>query len=212
MQLPFTSEEFLKVFRNYNEAVFPMQIVFYLLALLAVYYTTRKKTVSDRLVTAILGFFWLWMGLAYHLLYFTSINKAAYLFGGVFILQGLLFLYVGIIGKQLSFSYPGKTRGIVGALLITYALIIYPVVGSLQGHAYPAGPTFGLPCPTTIFTFGLLLWADRPVPKFILIIPLLWSLIGFSAALTLGIKEDYGLLLAGILAGVMIFWRKRSIA
>ena len=37
-----------------------------------------------------------------------------------------------------------------------------------------------------------------------LIIPFLWSVVGFSAAMTLGILEDVGLLVSAIVAGTMI--------
>ena len=72
------------------------------------------------------------------------------------------------------------------------------------GHTYPENPTFGLPCPTTIFTFGILLWAKDKIPMYIIGIPLIWAVIGFTAALNLGIKEDTGLLVAAILSVVLL--------
>jgi hypothetical protein len=89
-------------------------------------------------------------------------------------------------------------------------MVVYPLLGSAFGHAYPRSPTFGLPCPTTIFTFGLLLWTDTKLPKNVLIITFLWSLIGSSAALTLGIFEDTGLLVSGILGVALIIMRDRK--
>ena len=91
-----------------------------------------------------------------------------------------------------------------------YALLIYPVLGSMLGHVYPQSPTFGLPCPTTIFTFGILLWTDKQVPIPVLIIPFLWSIIGFTAALSLGITEDTGLLIAGVVSTLLIVLRNRA--
>ena len=82
---------------------------------------------------------------------------------------------------------------------MAYALFIYPIIGLNLGHVYPAAPSFGVPCPTTIFTFGVLLWAAN-VPRYLLFIPGLWSIIGFSAALTMGIREDIGLFVAAIIA------------
>lgn len=95
-------------------------------------------------------------------------------------------------------------------LLIAYAMIVYPVIGTVLGHGYPSSPSFGVaPCPTTIFTFGLLLCTNARVPKSLLVIPLIWSLIGFYAAVSLGIREDIGLLLAGLVCAGLIFWRDR---
>jgi len=211
MKLPFTVEEFLEAFKNYNQSVYPMQIVFYLLAATVILLSIKKIANADRIINVILSFFWLWMGIVYHLFYFAQINKAAYLFGGIFILQGLLFFYYGVLNSKLSYKFRFDKLGWAGVLLITFALIIYPFLGYVFGHSYPASPTFGLPCPTTIFTFGILMWFDKKMPLSILIIPFIWSIIGFFAALKLGVHEDIGLLIAGILGIIMIALRNKKI-
>src|SRR5207248_10939428 len=66
------------------------------------------------------------------------------------------------------------------------------------GHDYPHTPTFGLPCPTTIFTLALMMWLERPFPRVLLVIPLTWAAIGGSAAFFLGVPQDLGLLAAGL--------------
>jgi hypothetical protein len=65
--------------------------------------------------------------------------------------------------KGAVFFAPQKTlAGTCGALLVFYAMVIYPLLDSVLGHGSPQAPLFGVtPCPTTIFTFGLL-WRDRP--------------------------------------------------
>jgi hypothetical protein len=86
------------------------------------------------------------------------------------------------------------------------------LLGIKSGHVYPASPTFGLPCPTTIFTFGILLWNEGKIPKVILFIPLLWVLVGFAAAIKLGITEDISLLISGvIITAIAVFQRKKSL-
>ena len=114
MRLPFTPEEFMQIFRDYNTAVFPMQIIFYLLAITVLYYLVRKNQQSDKAISIILSFFWLWMGIVYHIIYFTTINKAAYIFGTGFIIQGLIFLWIGIYQKTLNFSFQKNFSGIIG--------------------------------------------------------------------------------------------------
>jgi hypothetical protein len=209
MSLPFTIEEFLSVFEKYNLSVWPMQIVLVLIAILAMSLSVWKINRSDKMIGIALGFLWLWIGIVYHFAYFTSINKAAYFFGALYIIQGLLFLFAGSMKSRLSFKFQPNSYGIVGGLFILYSFIIYPGLGYFFGHVYPQNPTFGLPCPTTIFTFGLLLWTDKIVPKYLLAIPLIWSIIGFGAALSLGVKEDYGLLVSGVLGFILITIRDR---
>ncbi|MHB9029670.1 MAG: DUF6064 family protein [Candidatus Latescibacterota bacterium] len=211
MNLPFSIDQFLGVFETYNRSVWPAQIIAYALGIAAVLFSLKKVEHSDRIVSAILAFFWLWIGIAYHLVFFARINPAARLFGILFIVQGLLFLWAGIFRNSLSFAFRANVYGWTGALFILYAMLIYPILGFLQGHGYPQSPSFGItPCPGTIFTFGLLLWTLRPVKKYLLIIPFLWSLVGAFAAFSLGIREDLGLLAAGVIGTVMIVMRDRK--
>ncbi len=211
MKLPFTIEQFLELFKKYNQSVYPMQIVFYVFGATVILLSIKKIANADRIINVILSFFWLWMGIVYHLFYFTQINKVAYLFGGIFILQGFLFFYHGVLNNRLSYKFRFDKLGWGGVLLITFALIIYPFLSYIFGHFYPASPTFGLPCPTTIFTFGILMWFDRKIPLSILIIPFIWSIIGFFAALKLGVREDTGLLVAGIFGTILIAYRNKKI-
>lgn len=210
MKLPFTIEQFLDVFRQYNIEVWPIQVFLIMLAFAAVYFTISRKTYSGKIIVCILAFFWLWMGIIYHLVYFSRINKAAIVFGTLFIIQAFIFLYFGIIKNKLSFKLKTDKYGIAGIILIVFALLIYPLLGYWWGHIYPSSPTFGLPCPTTIFTFGILLFSVSKIPLWVIVIPFLWSVLGFSAAFSLGIKEDTGLLVAGLLSIVMILYRNRS--
>ncbi|MFZ0390895.1 MAG: DUF6064 family protein [Calditrichia bacterium] len=210
MNIPFTIEQFLSVFEKYNLTIWPMQIVLYLLALVAIFLTLKPRKAAGRIISLILAIFWLWMGIVYHLLFFTAINPAAYIFAMLYIVQAILFLVAGIIKTNLSFKFQANLYGLTGALFLIYALLVYPLLGYAFGHAYPAMPTFGAPCPTTIFTFGILLLTVKRVPKYLLVIPFLWSLLGFSAAVNLMIKEDFGLLAAGILGTALIIMKDRK--
>jgi hypothetical protein len=211
MKLPFTTEEFLQVFQTYNESVFPLQIMFILMAVTIILLLIKKIPASDLLINVILAFLWLWMGIVYHFGFFTAINQAAYLFGSIFIVQVLLFIYYGVIRKRLTYQFHQNPLKWVSVLLIVFAMVVYPILGYVFGHIYPVSPTFGLPCPTTIFTFAILLASDRNMPKAVLIIPFLWSIIGFSAAFQLGIPEDVGLIVAGIGATGLLLFRKRNL-
>lgn len=199
MQLPFTVHEFFDVFRRYNETVWPAQLLLVAAALTAVGLVLRLGTRASRAVSLILAIFWLWMGGVYHLWFFRAINPAALLFGIAFVMQGVALLWMGLRGHQLQFGLRRGGTVLVGGLLMAYALAIYPLLGYTLGHRFPASPTFGVPCPTTIFTFGMLCWTRAPVPSLLLIVPGLWALIATFAASQLGVSEDYGLLIAAIL-------------
>jgi hypothetical protein len=95
-------------------------------------------------------------------------------------------------------------------MLILFAQIVYPVVGYTLGRVYPGSPTFGLPRPTTIFTFGLLFLTHKHCPVVILIIPFIWSFLKLSAAFNFGIVEDTGLIISGLLSVSMILFRNKK--
>jgi hypothetical protein len=203
--MPFTVSEFFQVFAHYNEAVWPMQIVLVALAVVALVFVHVRAKEGSRAVALILAFFWGWMGVAYHFAQFASINPGARLFGALFVVQAVLFLWAGGLSTRLRFA-GGRGLGlIVGWLLVAYGLLVYPILGRATGRAYMSSPTFGVPCPTTIFTFGLLWLAERPFPRYLLVIPLIWSVIGGSAAFSLGVPQDLGLVVAGISGLALIF-------
>lgn len=210
--IPFTVDQFLNVFEQYNVAVWPAQVFLYTIGIAAICLALARKNDFSRSVSLILSLFWIWVGLAYHLWFFSAINKAALVFAVFFVLQGILFFFVGVVKHRLKFRFTLTLYGIVGSVFLVYALILYPVFGYASGHRYPAAPTFGLPCPTTILTFGMLLWTNGRVPLYVLAIPLAWSLIGFWAAISLGMTEDFGLLAPVIGSLAIILRRTRRFA
>jgi hypothetical protein len=210
MTFPFTREQFLGVFARYNLTVFPLQVLFVLLGLAAVVLVMKKPKSADRIVTLILSFFCLWIGIMYHILFFSSINPAAWGFGLFFIAEAVLLFWYGVMHGQVSFTIRKDAFSTAGIAFILYALVLYPLLGRFAGHGYPALPTFGLPCPTTIYMFGIFLMAAKKFPLPLLVVPVLWIFIGFFAALSLGITEDYFLLVAGISGTILIILKNRT--
>lgn len=212
LKLPFKAEQFLEVFSTYNLAIWPAQLVAYALGFSVIWLVFKNRFSTTAIVNMILALFWFWMGTVYHIAFFSEINTAAYLFGVLFIIQGAAFITLIWTKSDIRYTCRSDSYGVIGGLLILYAMIIYPILGYLLGHRYPQSPVFGVaPCPTTIFTFGILLWTTGKVPYWLLAIPVLWSLIGFSAALKLTIYEDTGLIVAGILGVSMLIYRNQRI-
>jgi hypothetical protein len=210
--MPFTVDQFFNVFGSYNTAIWPAQVVAYVLGLLALALAFRASKLSGRIVSGILGLFWIWMGVAYHIVYFSKVNPAAVIFGGCFVLQGALFILLGTIGGKLSFAFDKRLLPVLGLCFALYGLLIYPLLGIFFGHSYPRIPMFGVaPCPTTIFTFALFLWAAKRVPLYMLPIPFLWSILGSTAAVNLRVPQDYGLLLAGVLGTGLVVLQNRRV-
>lgn len=210
MEMPFSREEFLNVFGQYNSDVWPIQVAFYVLAIIVLIVLFLNHSRKDIIINLVLSFFWLWMGIVYHMIYFSEINPLAPAFGALFVIQALIFGYFGIVRSRLQYR-PDKTAyRVVGIILMLYGLVIYPITSFSFGHVYPKVPTFGLPCPTTIFTFGILLLSAFRLSWYIYLILLLWSVIGVSAAIELSIKEDFALGLTGVIAVAVFVGRGQS--
>lgn len=207
MNLPFSPSRFFEVFTTYNHAVWPAQYLLLVGAVALVVMVVKAPHRAGRVVSAGLAILWAWMAIAYHLAFFWVINPAAPVFAGVSLGAAAAFAWQGGLRRGLEFG-PGWSRPkVLGALVILFALAGYPFAGELAGHRYPAAPTFGLPCPTTHFTFGILLMAKPPLSRWLIVGPLLWAIVGSTAAFALGVVEDLALVVVAI-AGVWLLVRK----
>jgi Family of unknown function (DUF6064) len=206
--LPFSRAEFFSVFSLYNESVWPAQLALYALALIATILVLRRSTAASRGINVVLGILWLWMGVVYHIGFFARINRAAFLFGVIFVVQSYLFFRLAIRSKEVVYAPRHDLAGWAGGGLVALGLFIYPVLTVMAGQDYPAQPTFGLPCPTTIFTLGMLLWGINTVPRHMFVIPVLWSAIGTLGAFQLDVTEDFTLAVAMLVIGAM--WLART--
>ena len=119
-----------------------------------------------------------------------------------------MIIWSGVVRRRLNYAWVGGARAVIGAALIVYSLIVYPAWSILAGHQYPYMPTFGLPCPTTIFTIGILTFLEGPYPGSTFIVPVMWCLIGAQAAYLLGVHQDLGRIPAGI-TGLVLIARSR---
>jgi hypothetical protein len=130
----------------------------------------------------------------------------------LFILEGIILAVAGLFLHRLTFRVRADLFGLVGGILIIYALIGYPLIANFTGRGYPHLLLTGMmPCPTAIFTLGLLLWTEKPIPKIVPVIPVIYALTGF-VPVKLGVVEDIGLIAAGILTISLLIYRDRKVA
>jgi hypothetical protein len=208
MKTPFTTDQFFSVFENYNHSVFPVQIIIFVLAVCALIAIGTKIKQKDKFVAGFLGFLWLWIGIVYHIAFFSGINNVALGFGVLFILQGLFLLWEGVLLYNLKFAYKMSVQAYFGYFFILYGLLVYPVVGYLFEQNLSKTISAGLPCPSVILTFGFLLLCDKKFSKYLLIIPSIWALIGISTVIKLGVYQDGMMLIAAIIADVLLLRNK----
>ena len=208
--LSFSIEEFLLVLENYNLAIWPFQIFAYIFIVLVIFFSIKPTNYSSKIVLAILSFFWLFTGIVFCFLYWAPSHIFGYIFGIFCVLQGIMFLY-SIIKSNIKIGSQDITYTVIGILFVLYSIIGYQIFGYYLGHIYPKFFAVGLvPCPTTIFTFGIFLIFNIKIPIKYFFIPLTISLGGFLAAYK-GIYEDIGLIIVGILGTILIILRNTQI-
>jgi len=209
MTLPFTSAEFFDVLAAYNGRLWPFALTLWLLTAAAVIALARARPVRPWFVPGLLALHWAWSGMAYHAAFFSRINPAAWVFSGLFVLEAGLLVWYGVAHQRFLLSRGSFFQQALSWGLVAYALL-YPAIARAQGHAFPRLPTFGVPCPTTILTIGLLLAADRSLPRLVAVIPLMWAFIGGSAAFLFGVRADLMLIAAGVALAVDLIRRGRA--
>jgi len=196
MQLPFTEEQFFDLFVAYNGALWPALVALWIVSVVASVRLFSLRRPPDRWISALLAAHWMWSALAYHVAFFVRINPAAWVFAALFLLQGALFFWWGVVQGRLSFAPWRNAWSPVAWVLIAYSLL-YPGINAVQHFSVSRIPAFGVPCPTTIFTAGVLMLAMRRSWR-LSIIPVMWSVIGGSAANLFGVRADYALPIAGM--------------
>ncbi len=212
-----TAEAMFKFFAQYNLSVWPIQIVDYLLSIVIVFTAARRGKYSDRIIAAILAFFWFWTAI----MFWPPAGQVlpmVLVFAAVSLIQGALFL-ASAARPAVSYRFGTDPFSLTGLALVVFALVVYPLMGFSLGHVYPQSLTVGaFPCPTTILTLGLFLCSASKVPKYLIIVPgLAATVLGLSSLYgvlspTGGIVEDIGLLISGLVAIPMLVHRDRGLA
>lgn len=203
MKLPFNANQFFELFSSYNVHVFPVQIIFLLFTFGALYFIYKNKKYGEKVVLSALGILWIWTGLIYFIIHFSKINPPAYVFGGLFILQGLLFLTYSFTQK-IQFDKSNPIYKAVGVSLVITGAVIYPIISYFHHMSFETIISIGLPCPTVIITLGFLFLFGKNIPKHLYIIPSIWSVFGISAAFNFHIWQDLIMIIAAIFTNFYI--------
>jgi hypothetical protein len=206
--LPFTREQFLQVFAAYNERLWPLVVLLWVVTAYLFVDVMIGRKVRPGVLLTLLAAHWAWAAIAYHAWFFTKINPAAWLFFAAFLVETALLCWFARGRFELQSIASSLTRHRLASSLMVFALL-YPAIVRTEGHLYPEMPTFGVPCPTAILTIGFLLKMGGSLPAVISVIPIAWALVGGSASLLLQVRTDLVLGLAGlvlaadIVAGLM---------
>ena len=207
--IPYTRDAYLRLFDSYNEAIWPAQLAAYALCALIVWSLFRPVRGSAYMCPALLGFSWLWIGGDFHLQRLAQLNWAAWLFGALVVLQGLLLL-IGTLRRRLVFAWRSDAAAWGGAIFIAAALVAYPLAGAAMGLNWRSIGYAGVaPAPTILLTLGLLLLVRDKTPLHLFVLPAVMSCVVGARGLVIGLPLDAALPIAAAAAVTLALIRGR---
>ena len=190
---------------TYNNAIFPMQIIIMIVAIILTYFLFAKPgTKTNKMMKAYLSFTFAWNGIIFFLIFGKEL-PGIFLGAPLFIIVAILFAW-DIFGNKTQLRLPDiKWRRYLMMFWILLAFL-YPLIGLAFGHYYPKTCIFGvMPCPTTVFALALLVAAIPKVDKKVYVLLLVWALPAFGKCLgALNLYEDCVLFWTGIYALIML--------
>jgi hypothetical protein len=206
--MPFTQEQFFALFERYNRAI-PLVIGLTWVATAVLTVRVFRGRHSAGPLLTLMIFQWAWVGVAFHFVFFTKINPAAWIFGALFVGHAILLSRYTLRDARMALDSSGTIRHALGLCLMIYGLI-YPALSVLAADRNLALPLFLVPCPLVIIQTGVLLMMRKPVPRALFVVPAVWSVIGASAAVLFDVLPDFALFLCAVLL-VVGFYRQRTV-
>jgi len=200
--LPYSAEVLYALYGQYNQAIWPIQILFLVFAGVILALTLHPWRQAGRVVGVILVLAWLWAAIGFHWQHFSLINFSAGIYTALFAIQALLIAWTWVARGGTSFRLDRDASGAVAVTVIICALVLYPALDWLSGYSWPQWRLFGVaPGPTMLFTLGIMLLAKPRAHPVLAAIPLLWLFIEAWSAWVLGMPQD---LLPLVVAGIAL--------
>lgn len=213
-----TVEEWSRIMENYGAKIWPMQIVFYIVAiLLTVWLFLKPGRIQNILMKLYLCIAFTWIGIAFYFIIAKDIAGNAYgnyIMGAFFIIISVLFA-VDLFRNKMHFSLPTVRWQRYATLVLTILVFSYPWIGMAFGHRFPNLIITGtLPCPTITFCL-LLLTTSLPRVNKIIYILLLFLAIPFTPFMQIlkyGVYEDIILFATGIYSLILLIkhWKIKN--
>jgi hypothetical protein len=200
--LLFSPRTYYRLFELYNLAVWPWQIVAFVLGLTVLALWLRGGSWRGRAIAGILAVCWLWVAWAYLLVRYDTINWAASYFAFGFAIEAALLVWSGIIRNGLRLRRRRDAVTMTGLGMFGLALFTWPLIGWLLGRPMVQAEVFGVaPDPTVVATLGVVLAAERTRWD-LLVVPVLWCAISGATLWTMQSPDALLLPAAALLTAI----------
>ncbi|MFW6024690.1 MAG: DUF6064 family protein [Dichotomicrobium sp.] len=199
----FSRETYLRLFELYHRDVWPAQILVGALGIAFLQPVLVGRRTRIRAMLAVLALIWLWVGYAFHLERYATINWAATSFAWLFAAQAGLLLIAAIWPGGLR-GGPAWARG-TGAAILGFALAVLPLAEIALGRGWREVEFFALtPDATAFATLGVLVALSGAWRWLLALVPLTWCVIGGGTLLAMNSPEAYLSWGAALVALVML--------
>jgi len=194
----------------YGARIRPVQIVFYVAAILLVGWLFLKPgRIQSLFAKLFLSIAFAWNGIAFYFVLARGMagdSYGNYVFGSVFIVVSALFA-VDLFRQKMQFSPPAAGWRKYATLVLMLLVFCYPLFGIAFGHGLTSLIMPGtFPCPTTALGLILLTTALPQVDKIIYILLLICAIpfTPFVQIARYGVYEDTILFTTGIYSLVLL--------
>ena len=207
----YLPEVWLELFGSYNEDIWPLHIVMAIFGPGLLYLATSARPAARNLALLGLGGCWLFVAVAYHYQYFTSINWMAYGFAVLCMVQGLLLIVLGAFSRSTRIEDSGMTNKAAIVAILLIALAAVPIAGIIDGRHWGQIDLFGVgPDSTALVTTGFLLSTRTDYKWGLIVIPTIWLFVSFATTWPFGMVQ--GLVgLSLVILFILFSWiRNRS--
>jgi hypothetical protein len=202
-------EEFWSIMTAYGALIMPVQIVFYVAAILLVgWLFVKPGKLPSLLAKLYLSIAFAWNGVMFYMILARELAGGSYgnyVFGLVFIAIAALFA-VDLFRQKMYFSLPAAGWQRYATLALTLLVFCYPLFGIAFGHSFASLIMPGtFPCPTTAFGL-LLLTTALPQVDLVIYVLLLFCAVPFTPFFQIaryGVYEDTILFVTGIYSLVL---------
>ena len=201
--LLFSPRTYYRLIERHNLAIWPAQLVTLALGVAIAALLRRPARGRSRAIAGMVALLWAWVGGIFVAGRYTTINWAASYFAGLFAVEVLLLGWLGVAKAGLRFGWRRDAAGLLGAVLFTGSVALYPLLAPVLGRGWTQSEVFGIaPDPTVLGTLGLLLMADgTPRSRWALLAPpMVWCLVSGTTLWAMGSPEKWILLPAAVVA------------
>jgi hypothetical protein len=187
--LLFSPRVYYRLFELHNQAHWPAQFIALGLVVTLFLLVLHPSPARSRIVAAIMGLLWVWVGWVFVWQRYTTINWIAAYTVPLFMLQGALLL-AAAARNGLDFEKEWTfLRGFALALLFL-TLFFYPLLAPLWGRSWQAAEIFGItPDPTALATLAIVALSRSRISWPLMIVPALWCAITGATLWTMAAPE-----------------------